>query len=156
MKKIEVLQEDKNDCAAACLLSIIRFYDGNLSMEDIRKLIKTNINGTNAYDLMSGAKDIGFDTTSKHLSFEELIKETMNEINTKYEKENQKDACICFDDSRFYNCIYYQCECRRILRGRPFSTCVLFYESFSCERVSWTVYLVLLGTCLRKNRGFLA
>ena len=58
-KKVEVLQEDKYDCAAASLLSLIKYYGGNMCIEDVRRLINTTKMGTNAYDLISGAKMLG-------------------------------------------------------------------------------------------------
>lgn len=75
-RKLVVLQEDKNDCAAASLLSIIRYYDGNLDLEYIRNLIHTSKNGTTAYDLINGSKEIGFYSFAKKISFSELIKES--------------------------------------------------------------------------------
>lgn len=74
-KKLVQLQEDKNDCAAASLLSIIRYYDGNLDMETVRNLINTSKNGTNAYDIISGAKEIGFDAYGKKVSFADIEKQ---------------------------------------------------------------------------------
>ena len=75
-RKLVVLQEDKNDCAAASLLSIIRYYDGNLDLEYIRNLIHTSKNGTTAYDLINGSKEIGFYSFAKKINFSELIKES--------------------------------------------------------------------------------
>ncbi len=74
-KKFVVLQEDKCDCAAACLLSIIKYYDGYINIETIRKIIDTSKNGTNAYDLIKGSKEIGFDSYGKKVSFTEIEKE---------------------------------------------------------------------------------
>ena len=73
-KKCEVFQEDHSDCAAACLSSIIKYYNGYMSLEDIKNQIKTTKNGTNAYDLIEGAKEIGFDAQGIKCNFEELIK----------------------------------------------------------------------------------
>jgi len=74
-KKVEVIQEGKNDCAAACLLSIIKYHGGNLDIESIKEIINTNRNGTNAYDLIEGSKRIGFDACGKKITFDNLIKE---------------------------------------------------------------------------------
>lgn len=57
-KKVVVLQEDKNDCAAACVSSLIKYYNGFLDMETIRNIINTTKHGTNAYDLINGCKEI--------------------------------------------------------------------------------------------------
>ncbi|MDD6879460.1 MAG: peptidase domain-containing ABC transporter [bacterium] len=63
MKKFEcVLQDDVKDCGAACLLTIIKTYGGNVSLEYLKTLTNTTNKGTNAYYLFDAAKDIGFDT----------------------------------------------------------------------------------------------
>ena len=73
-KNLVVLQEDKFDCAAAALLSIIKYYGGYLSLESIRNLIGTTKNGTNAYDLINGSKEIGFDSFGRKVSFADIEK----------------------------------------------------------------------------------
>ncbi len=75
-KKIVQLQEDKNDCAAASLLSIIKYYGGQLDMETVRELINTTKNGTNAYDIINGAKEIGFDAYGRKVSFADIEKQS--------------------------------------------------------------------------------
>lgn len=59
-KKIIVLQDGIKECGSACLLSIIRYYQGNVSMNRLLELTKTNREGTNFYDLSSAAEEIGF------------------------------------------------------------------------------------------------
>ncbi len=71
--KFVVLNEDKNDCAAACLSSIIKYYNGYLDMETIKEIIHTGKNGTNAYDLINGSKEIGFNAYGKKVLLNEII-----------------------------------------------------------------------------------
>lgn len=71
--KLSVLQNGFRDCAGACLLSIIRYYGGNISKEEISYVIKTNNYGTNAYNLIEGAKSLGFDGYGIKLSFKDFI-----------------------------------------------------------------------------------
>ncbi len=71
--KFVVLNEDKNDCAAACLSSIIKYYNGYLDMETIKEIIHTGKNGTNAYDLINGSKEIGFNAYGKKVPLNEII-----------------------------------------------------------------------------------
>ncbi len=54
-------QEEAKDCAAACLKMIVNYYDGNISMDNLRHLLKINQNGTTAYHIVTGAKKIGFE-----------------------------------------------------------------------------------------------
>ena len=56
-----VKQEGLKDCGVACLLMIVRYYKGNLSIERLRDLTRTNKNGTSAYNLVNAANQIGFD-----------------------------------------------------------------------------------------------
>lgn len=72
-KKLIQLQEDKNDCAAASLSSIIKYYGGYLDMETIRNIINTTKNGTNAYDIIRGSVEIGFDAYGRKVSFADII-----------------------------------------------------------------------------------
>lgn len=60
-KKIPIVkQEGIKDCGTACLLSIIRYYGGNISMERLRELTKTSKIGTTAYHLTVASEKLGF------------------------------------------------------------------------------------------------
>jgi len=59
MKKTKVLQDGIKECGAACLLSIIKHYGGNVSLERLLELTKTTKEGTNFYNLQVAAKEIG-------------------------------------------------------------------------------------------------
>jgi ATP-binding cassette, subfamily C, bacteriocin exporter len=54
------LQQDQSDCGVACLLTVIKYYGGNNSMETIRKLSGTNITGTTLLGLYQAANSLGF------------------------------------------------------------------------------------------------
>ncbi len=73
MNKLNVKQNGFRDCAAACLLSIIRYYGGDASKEELNYLIKTDKYGTNAYNLIEGAKTIGFEGYGLKKSYNELL-----------------------------------------------------------------------------------
>ncbi|MDE3234954.1 MAG: peptidase domain-containing ABC transporter [Bacteroidota bacterium] len=55
-----ILQQGEADCGVACLLSIIRYYGGNNTLENLRKLSGTNITGTTLLGLYQAANQIGF------------------------------------------------------------------------------------------------
>ena len=44
-KKVVVLQEDKNDCAAACVSSLIKYYNG-IDYDPISKFNQYNFNSS--------------------------------------------------------------------------------------------------------------
>lgn len=60
MKKIVVYQEETSDCGAACLLSIIRYYNGDTNLETLRMDSNTTNKGVSAYDLIKKKKKNGF------------------------------------------------------------------------------------------------
>ncbi len=55
-----VKQEGLKDCGVACILMVVRYYKGNLSIERLRDLTKTSKNGTSAYNLVNALNQIGF------------------------------------------------------------------------------------------------
>ena len=66
-KMVVVCQRDIKDCGPCCLLSIIRYFDGNVSLEKIRLDAYTSINGTSVYHLVKAAEKYGFDALAKKL-----------------------------------------------------------------------------------------
>ena len=58
-KGLIVLQEGNKDCGAACLLSIVRFFGGNISLERLISLTKTTKDGTTFYNIKEAAGQIG-------------------------------------------------------------------------------------------------
>lgn len=61
-KRICVIQDDLKDCGISCLLTIIRYYHGDVSKEYLRELTKTTKDGVNAYYLIKAAQELGFNT----------------------------------------------------------------------------------------------
>jgi ABC-type bacteriocin/lantibiotic exporter with double-glycine peptidase domain len=63
LKHIEsthVLQHDQSDCGVACLLSIIKFYKGDCSLEKLRELSGTTQQGTTLLGLYQASNQLGF------------------------------------------------------------------------------------------------
>ncbi len=69
-----VHQQDQSDCGVACLLSIIKYYGGYSTVEIIRKLSGTNINGTTLLGLYQAASSLGFNTKGCEADLAKLIK----------------------------------------------------------------------------------
>lgn len=55
-----VRQEGFKDCGCACVLMILRYYKGNISIERLRDLTHTSKNGASAYNLISCFNELGF------------------------------------------------------------------------------------------------
>jgi len=60
IQKTHTLQLDQSDCGVACLLSIIKLYNGNQSIENLRKLSGTTKTGTTLLGLYQSANQLGF------------------------------------------------------------------------------------------------
>ena len=81
-KKIPVIkQEGIKDCGAACLLSIIRYYGGDISLEKLRELTKTTKIGTTAYHIIRASEKLEF--SSKGIKCKSL-NDLKNKINVPF------------------------------------------------------------------------
>ena len=56
MKKCFVSQRSVNDCAVACLTTILKLYGKQVSYEDVKKNLKVDKEGSTAYDIIKTAK----------------------------------------------------------------------------------------------------
>ena len=72
-KKYVVKQQDIKDCGACCLLSIIKYYDGFVPLEQIKLDTCISKNGISAFNLLDAARGYGFECFGERLSFVELI-----------------------------------------------------------------------------------
>ena len=73
-KNYIVIQDGIKECGVACLLSLIRYYGGNISRERLLELTNTNKEGTNFYDLTNAAKEIGMSSIGyKITDFNQLL-----------------------------------------------------------------------------------
>ncbi len=71
-KRTFVLQQDISDCGVACLLSAIRYFEGNNNIENLRRLSGTDGLGTSLLGLCQSADKVGitaegFEGEVKHL-----------------------------------------------------------------------------------------
>lgn len=56
MKPIYIQQRDQTDCGVACLLSIIRMYGGDTTLENLREQSGTSLQGTSLLGLQQAAE----------------------------------------------------------------------------------------------------
>ncbi|MBD2485246.1 peptidase domain-containing ABC transporter [Planktothrix sp. FACHB-1365] len=59
-----VLQHSEEDCGAACLATIVKYYQKNFSINRIREAVGTGQLGTTLTGLRRGAENLGFDARS--------------------------------------------------------------------------------------------
>ena len=72
-KKLMVRQNDLKDCGPSCLLSIMKYYGCEASHEEVTFVLKTDIDGCNAYNIINGSRNYGFDGYGVHYTYEEII-----------------------------------------------------------------------------------
>lgn len=60
-KNLIVKQDGFKECGAASLLSIIRYYGGNISINKLVEMTHTDKTGTNFYNLKEAASNVGLD-----------------------------------------------------------------------------------------------
>ena len=58
-KNYEVLQESIKDCGSACLLSVIKYYGGNVPLDRLTDMTDTTKEGTTFYNLKEAANELG-------------------------------------------------------------------------------------------------
>lgn len=67
-------QHGIKDCGVTCLYNIIKYYNGNISMSKLRKLTKTNENGTNVYNIVNASNSLGLKAEAYKCEFNDLSK----------------------------------------------------------------------------------
>jgi ABC-type bacteriocin/lantibiotic exporter with double-glycine peptidase domain len=73
IKKRAVLQHDSTDCGAACLVTVIKYYGGNATIEKIRKLTGTGQSGTSMLGLYQAAIEYGMDATGYEATIKDIF-----------------------------------------------------------------------------------
>ncbi|WP_109301157.1 peptidase domain-containing ABC transporter [Aquimarina sp. AU474] len=73
IKNTLVLQQDQSDCGVACLLSLIKLYKGNHSLEKLRELSGTTKQGTTLLGLFQAANNLGFAARGCESDIQSLI-----------------------------------------------------------------------------------
>ncbi|MCT3777134.1 peptidase domain-containing ABC transporter [Elizabethkingia anophelis] len=73
LSKIFTLQKDQTDCGISCLLSLVRYYGGNNTIENLREKSGTSKQGTTLLGLYQAANSIGFDAEGCEADINTLI-----------------------------------------------------------------------------------
>ena len=101
--KTLTLQHDQTDCGVACLLSLVRYYGGEQSLEKLRELSGTNTEGTTLLGLYQAANQIGFDAEGCEADIQSLIEHGEPVIlHTVQEKQlNHYVVCYGYENKKF-------------------------------------------------------
>ena len=73
IKSGSVLQHDSSDCGAACIVSVMRYFGGNSTVEKIRKLSGTTQSGTTMLGLYQASTYLGMDATGYEATVNDII-----------------------------------------------------------------------------------
>jgi len=73
IQKTFSLQKDQTDCGVGCLQSLVRYYGGDISLENLREKSGTSKTGTTLLGLYQCAKEIGFDAEGCEADINALI-----------------------------------------------------------------------------------
>ncbi|WP_337039166.1 peptidase domain-containing ABC transporter [Elizabethkingia anophelis] len=73
LAKTFTLQKDQTDCGVGCLLSLIRYYGGNDTLENLRGKSGTSKQGTTLLGLYQAANSIGFDAEGCEADINALV-----------------------------------------------------------------------------------
>jgi ATP-binding cassette subfamily B protein len=73
IRKCSVLQHDSTDCGAACLVSLIKYFGGESTIEKIRNLSGTSQSGASLLGLYQAAQKSGMDATGYEASIKDII-----------------------------------------------------------------------------------
>ena len=79
-KKLIVKQDGYKECGAACLLSIIKYYKGNISINKLLELTHTNKTGTSFYNLIEASAKIGLEAIGWIKRIDRWIRKTIWKI----------------------------------------------------------------------------
>ncbi len=96
--KFLVKQNDQSDCGIACLLSVIKFYGGNATLEQLREHSGTDRIGTTLLGLVEAASAKGFEAKGYEADSESLIKHNQPTI-LHVQKEGLEHYVVFFEYS---------------------------------------------------------
>jgi ATP-binding cassette, subfamily C, bacteriocin exporter len=91
-----VRQYDQSDCGVACLLSIIKYYGGENSREELRRLSGTTSTGTTLLGLYESAIRVGFEAAGYEADVDALIKHDLPCILHIVTKSNTQHYVVYF------------------------------------------------------------
>ncbi len=91
-----MLQHDQSDCGVACLLSLIRYYEGNHKLERLRELSGTSKQGTTLLGLYQAANKVGFKAEGNEADIKSLIDLNQPAILHLVIDNNQHHYVICY------------------------------------------------------------
>lgn len=100
IEKTHTLQLDQSDCGVACLLSIIKFYQGNHSIEKLRELSGTTKQGTTMLGLYQVANNVGLKAEGYEADIQSLIEHNQPVILHVVIDKQLQHYVVCYEYSK--------------------------------------------------------
>ncbi len=103
LSKTLVLQHDQSDCGVACLLSVIKYYEGTNTLEKLREISGTTKQGTTLLGLYQAANSLGFEASGNEADIQALIDHGEPLILHVVIEERLQHYVVCygFENNRF-------------------------------------------------------
>lgn len=97
IEKTHTLQLDQSDCGVACLLSIIKLYEGYNTLEKLRELSGTTKQGTTMLGLYQVANKIGFTAEGCEADLNALIEHKQPVILHVFIENQLQHYVVCYE-----------------------------------------------------------
>ena len=96
IERTGVKQVDETDCGVCCLLSLLRYYGGDNTIENIRRISGTSRTGTTLLGLYQAANEIGFQAEGCESTIEGLIEYAKPVILHCLMENNLEHFIVCY------------------------------------------------------------
>lgn len=133
MKKFLIVKQDGyKECGAASLLSIIRYYHGNISINRLVELTYTDKSGTTFYNIKYAAEKVGLEAIGYKVTQSDSIKEI-----------KQPFLCQLVDQHYEHFVVVYEVKKNKIIAMDP----AIGFRAFSSEEFlkQWTGYIMIFS-----------
>lgn len=97
IEKTHTLQLDQSDCGVACLISLVKLYGGNNSIEKLRELSGTTKQGTTMLGLYQVANKVGFTAEGCEADLNALIEHKQPVILHVIIKNQLQHYVVCYE-----------------------------------------------------------
>ena len=77
MKHKFIRQQNAKDCGVVCLYNIIKYYKGNISVDELRQMLSTDKNGTSVYSIVKASNELGLISNAYECELNDLCNLTL-------------------------------------------------------------------------------
>ena len=95
-KNYIIIQDGLKSCGSACLLSIIRYYGGNVPMNILFELTNTTKEGTNFYDISKASIEVGLSAKAYKINSLDKLQETKKPFISQVITNNYKHFVVIY------------------------------------------------------------